>query len=115
MKSMESWDKVLSLAEQAFSDFDQLVNVYGEPDDSEDHGYDLHSLKELLLALRLDFKEAKDTIVQQDKDRGLFSLSKISGEVLKYPSFSGDAGQDLVKFTEQYSVIKSYEKLTTYF
>ena len=101
MKSMESWDKVLSLAEQAFSDFDQLVNVYGEPDDSEDHGYDLHSLKELLLALRLDFKEAKDTIVQQDKDRGLFSLSKISGEVLKYPSFSGDAGQDLVKFKEK--------------
>ena len=53
------------------------------------------------MQIRLDFKDAKEAIVKQDKERGLYSLSKPSGEVLKYPTFSGEAGQDLVKFKEK--------------
>ena len=101
MKSIDSWEKILVAAEQAFSEFEQLVSVYGEPADSEENGADLSTLKDLLLQIRLDFKDAKEAIVKQDKERGLYSLSKPSGEVLKYPTFSGEAGQDLVKFKEK--------------
>ena len=101
MKSIDSWEKILVAAEQAFSEFEQLVSVYGEPADSEENGADLSTLKDLLLQIRLDFKDAKEAIVKQDKERGLYSLSKPSGEVLKYPTFSGEPGQDLVKFKEK--------------
>ena len=33
--------------------------------------------------------------------RALFSLEQSKGEILKYPTFAGDAGQDLVKFKEK--------------
>ena len=101
MKELEKWDRCLSTAEQSFIEFEQLVNVYGEPDGSAERGHDLASLKELLLALRTDFKDAKDAIIKQDKDRGLYSLSKTTAEVLKYPTFSGEPGQDLIKFKEK--------------
>ena len=49
----------------------------------------------------MDFKDARTSVLNEDKDRGLYSLSKTTGEVLKYSTFSGDPGQDLVKFKEK--------------
>ena len=45
MKELEKWDRCLSNAEQSFIEFEQLVNVYGEPDGSAERGHDFASLK----------------------------------------------------------------------
>ena len=40
-------------------------------------------------------------VIEEDKERALFSLEQSKGDILKYPPFAGDAGQDLVKFKEK--------------
>lgn len=101
MKELDKWDIAMAAAEQNFLEFDQLVMVYGEPRDSADNGYDYNAIKDLLLELRVDFKDARSSVILEDKQRGLYSLNKTTGEVLKYPTFSGEPGQDLVKFKEK--------------
>ena len=73
MKEIDKWDKAMAQAEEICLEFDQLVKVYGEPRDSVDTGYDLRTIKELLLELRVDFKDAKTSVLKEDKDRGLHS------------------------------------------
>ena len=51
--------------------------------------------------LRIDVKNAKDAVTKEDQERALFSLESSKGEVLKYPSFAGDASQDFIKFKEK--------------
>ena len=72
------------------------MKIHGEPKDAEDTGYDAKTIKELLLELRVDFKDAKTVVLKEEKERGLYSLYQSKGEVLKYHSFSGEPGQDLV-------------------
>ena len=40
-------------------------------------------------------------VIEEDKERALFSLEQSKGDILKYPPFAGDAGQDFVKFKEK--------------
>ena len=68
----------MAQTEEIFLEFDQLVKVYGEPRDSVDKGYDLRRIKDLLLELRVDFNDAKTSVLHEDKERGLYSLSKTS-------------------------------------
>ena len=88
----------MSTVEDIYLVFANLVQIHGEPNDADTIGYDSSSIKELLKEFRVDFKVAKTEVVKQDKDRGLHSLDKGSDEALKYPTFPGDPGQDLLKF-----------------
>ena len=83
-----------------YREFERLVKIHGEPDNAVETGYDLKAIKDLLNELQ-DFKDAKEAVIKEDKDRALFSLEQSKGEILKYPTFAGDAGQDLVKFKEK--------------
>ena len=101
MKDMKLWDSCLTLVEDVYREFERLVKIHGEPDNAVDTGYDLAAIKGLLQDLRIDYKDAKDSVVKEDKERALFSLEQAKAETLKYPSFAGEAGQDLVKFIEK--------------
>ena len=101
MKDLSKWDSAMSTVEDIYLVFDNLVQIHGEPNDADTTGYDSSSIKELLKEVRVDFKDAKTEVVKQDKDRWLHSLDKGSVEALKYPTFSGDPGQDLLKFKEK--------------
>ena len=46
-------------------------------------------------------KDAKATVIKEDKEGALFSLEQNKGEVLKLPTFAGEAGQDLVRFKKK--------------
>ena len=71
MKEVDHWDKAMEQAEEVFLDFDRLVRIYGEPRDSVDTGNDLKTIKNLLLELRVDFKDAKASVLHEDKEREL--------------------------------------------
>ena len=43
----------------------------------------------------------KEAVNKEVHIRALFSLEQSKGEILKYPTFAGDAGQDFVKFKER--------------
>ena len=99
LKDQKLWDSSLSAIEDVYREFERLVKIHGEPDNAVETGYDLKAIKDLLNELQ-DFKDAKEAVIKEDKDRALFSLEQSKGEILKYPTFAGDAGQDLVKFKE---------------
>ena len=101
LKDQKLWDSSLSAIEDVYREFERLVKIHGEPDNAVETGYDLKAIKDLLNELRVDFKDAKEAVIKEDKDRALFSLEQSKGEILKYPTFAGDAGQDLVKFKEK--------------
>ena len=101
MKDLKTWETNLAAIEKVYIEAENLAKLHGEPEDASVTGFDIASVKALLLDLRLDFKDAKDAIVMQDSDRNLFSLNTTKGEVLKYPTFSGDPSQDYVKFKEK--------------
>ena len=101
MKDHKSWESALAAIEQVYIEAENLVKVYGEPDDAASTGYDLNTIKSLLLDLRIDTKNAKDAVIKEDSDRALFSLETSKGEVLKYPTYAGDPSQDFVKFKEK--------------
>ena len=86
MKELDQWDKTMAQAEEIFLEFVQMVKVYGVPRDSVDTGNDLKTIKDLLLELQVEFKDAKTSVLHEheDKERGLYSLSKTNGEVLKF-------------------------------
>ena len=101
MKDLKLWNTTLAAIEDVFREFERLVKIHGEPDNAAQTGYDLNSIEDLLTDLRIDFKDAKESVTKEDKDRALFSLEQNKGEILKYPTFAGEAGQDLVKFKEK--------------
>ena len=101
MKELTTWDTLMKETEAVFIDIENLVKLYGEPEDAADTGYDLAHTKSLLQDLRIDVKNAKDAVHKEDTERALFSLETAKGEILKYPSFSGDSSQDFIKFKEK--------------
>ena len=100
LKDQKLWDSSVSAIVDIYREFERLVKIHGEPDNAVETGYDLKAIKDLLNELQ-DFKDAKEAVIKEDKDRALFSLEQSKGEILKYPTFAGDAGQDLVKFKEK--------------
>ena len=101
LKDQKSWDSSMSAIEDVCREFERLVTIHGEPENVVETGYDFKAVKELLNELRVDFKNAKEAVNKEVNVRALFSLEQSKGEILKYPTFARDAGQDFVKFKER--------------
>ena len=101
MKDLNNWDSMLADTEKICIEIGNLVKVYGEPEDAATTGYTHAHIKSLMGDLRIDVKDAKEAVSKEDSDRALFSLESSKGEILKYPNFAGDPGQDFVKFKEK--------------
>ena len=69
----------MSAIEDVCRELERLVTIHGEPQNAVETGYNLKAIKDL------------------------FSLEQSKGEILKYPTFAGDAGQDFMKFKEKRS------------
>ena len=74
------WDSSLSAIEDVYREFGRLVKIHGEPENAVETGYDSKAIKDLLNELQVDFKDAKDTVIKEDKERALFSLEQSKGE-----------------------------------
>ena len=72
--------KTLTSIETVYTEVENLVKLNGEPEEADQTGYDLASLKALLLDLRIDCKNAKNAVIKEDSDRALFSLETSKGE-----------------------------------
>ena len=101
MKELTKWDTIMTDTDEKFLELQELVKLHGEPPDASDTGYDFAAIKDLVLDMRLDIVDAKAAVQAQDKERSLFSLERSKGQVLKYPTFTGEDGEDLVKFKEK--------------
>ena len=70
----------MSAIEDFCRKLERLVTIHGEPENTVETGYDFKAIKNLLNELRVDFKDAKEAVIQEDKERALFSLEQSKGE-----------------------------------
>ena len=91
----------MSAIEDVCRELERLVTIHGEPQNAVETGYNLKAIKDLLNDFRVDFKDAREAVIEEDTEQALFSLEQSKGEILKYPTFAGDAGQDFMKFKEK--------------
>ena len=70
----------MSAIEDFCRKLERLVTIHGEPENAVETGYDFKAIKDLLNELRIDFKDAKEALIQEDNERALFSLEQSKGE-----------------------------------
>ena len=68
MKELKSWEDSIATIEKVYVEAENLVKIHGEPEEAAQTGFDIASVKGLLLDLKIDFKNAKDVIVKEDND-----------------------------------------------
>ena len=68
MNELNKWDIIMTEADEKFLEFKELVGLHGERSNAEETGYNLASIKDLLLELGTEVKDAKLAVQEQDKN-----------------------------------------------
>ena len=102
MKELTRWQTSLEKLSGSFRDYEKLSKQLGENSEEfesnhDDFEYIRDKLKEVSMVLR-----------QEDESRNLQSLMPSKADKVKYPSFSGEPGDDFVKFKEK--MLECYRK-----
>ena len=92
MRKLTDWDKSLVRISSIFRQYEKLSKQFGE--DAEDR----EAVLEEFVSLRNQVKDVSSTVQMEDDERNLQTLAPNKSEKVKYPTFSGDPGEDLVKF-----------------
>ena len=92
MRRMSAWDKSLVTISKTFREYEKLSKQFDEDADDRD------AVREDYVEIRNKVKEVGIAVMFEDEDRNLQSLQPSRSEKVKYPTFSGDPGEDLVKF-----------------
>ena len=96
MHEINNWQKVVERLSRVFREYERTVQLSGQDSDStfvsdsEDFENIRNKLKEVVLAVKLE-----------DQERNLQSLLPSKSEKVKYPTFAGEPGEDLLKFKEK--------------
>ena len=96
MRELSNWQKSVERLSKSFRDFEKEVQKTGslsDPSFIEDQGE--------FERIRVKVKEVTMAVRNEDQKRNLQSLLPAKTEKVKYPSFSGDSGEDLTKFKEK--------------
>ena len=58
----------MSAIEDVCRELERLVTIHGEPQNAVETGYNLKAIKDLLNDFRVDFKDAKEAVIEEDKE-----------------------------------------------
>ena len=92
MRKLSDWDKSLIRISTIFRQYEKLSKQFGEG------ALDRDAVLEEFISLRNKVKEVSITVQKEDEQRNLQTLVPNKSKKIKYPTFSGDPGEDLVKF-----------------
>ena len=99
VKEIAKWDSTYSRAVRYFHEYSALDQVYHEELEKVDI---IFPTKRALDTLKRQYENTKRTVINEDENiRGLFTLESNRGQMLQYPEFSGDPGQDFAAFKEK--------------
>ena len=92
MRRMTEWDKSLVRISKTFREYEKLSKQFDE--DASDR----ENCLEDYIEIRNNVKEVGEAVIFEDDDRNLQTLYGSKSEKVKYPTFGGEPGEDLVKF-----------------
>ena len=92
MRKMADWDKSLVRISKTVREYEKLSKQFDEESGERE------AILEDYIEIRNNVKEVGIAVQYEDDDRNLQSLQPSKSEKVKYPSFSGEPGEDLVKF-----------------
>ena len=94
MRNLSRWQDQMTIIERAYRKYENMALKHNFPEDKQD-------------AITLSYQEKKDKFEQtreavqrEDTARGLFTLEPVKSDIIKYPTFSGLASEDYLKFKE---------------
>ena len=97
MRRIGDWEKSLVRISTAFRDYERLSKLYNEEAEERE------SVLNDFISIRNTVKEVIIAVQFEDEDRNLQTLQSSKPENVKYPTFSGDPGEDLLKFKTRIS------------
>ena len=109
MQDLQHWKKTFEKIVTNYREYERIVATFGEENPGDD---ELATAQEEFEAVKESFENAKENIEAADRDRELFSTQKQVGEKLDYPTFTGAAHEDFVKFHDK--VVKQQGHQTVY-
>ena len=92
IRKMADWDKSLVRISKTFREYEKLSKQFNED------ATDREAVLDDYIDVRNNVKEVGIAVQFEDDDRNLQTLQPSKSEKVKYPSFSGEPGEDLVKF-----------------
>ena len=95
MRKISGWEKSLLSISKAFREYEMLAKQFGESQD------DLENNTEEYIEIRGKVREVTLAVEFEDEKRNLQTLQASKSDKVSYPSFSGEAGEDLVRFKEK--------------
>ena len=102
MKELSRWQTSLEKLSASFRSYEKLSKQLGEsPEEFENSQEDFENIRNKL-------KEVSIAVKREDDRRNLQSLLPAKGDKVKYPTFGGEPGEDLVKFKEK--MLDCYKK-----
>ena len=95
MRKLSEWERRLISISKAFREYEMLAKQYGESQ------VDLESNTEDYIEIRNKVREVNLAVQAEDDRRNLQTLQTSKSDKVSYPSFTGEAGDDLVRFKEK--------------
>ena len=95
MRKISEWDKSLIRLSRTFRDYETLSKQYVDNDE------ELQNDTEDFMDIRNKVKEVTTAVQDEDERRNLQTLEYSKSDKVDYPSFSGEPGEDLVRFREK--------------
>ena len=103
MQKLSDWQKGVEKLSKAFREYERAVSKFGDPGSAA-----FQSDSEDFETLRIKVKEVTIAVKVEDQKRNLQTLMPQKSEKVKYPTFSGDVGEDMVKFKKK--IIECFRK-----
>ena len=93
MKDIGTWQKSVGKLSQAFREYEKVATGVGDEE--------LETLSEDFEEVRVQVKAVILAVKSEDEKRNLQTLMPAKSDKVKYPQFSGDPGEDFVKFRDK--------------
>ena len=97
LKKLEKWEKVFERIQNNFIEVQEVVAIF----DLTEEDLAVAETEIKIQHMASDLKEAKNTIIEEDNLRGLYSLDINKPDPIKLPTFSGLEGEDYLDFKEK--------------
>ena len=93
MKDIGTWQKTVKELSKVFREYEKVATSVGDEE--------LETLSEDFEEVRIQVKAVVLAVKSEDEKRNLQTLLPAKSDKVKYPQFSGDPGEDFVKFKEK--------------
>ena len=95
MRKLADWDRSVIRISRTFREYEMLSKQY------RDNSEELEADTEEYLEIRNTVKEVTIAVQSEDEKRNLQTLETAKTDKVGYPTFSGEPGEDLVRFREK--------------